>query len=308
MKLEELNLGLLKARPVIVPGGTDRLIRLVLVGCGGTGSWLAGGVARVAWELERMGRRVEVQFWDFDRVEAQNVPRQCFTPAEIGFYKAEVLALRYGGAWGIPIGAYLKPFEPGHSGLNNGYSYAYGNGYGYGSHQPVTVLLGAVDNAAARRVLAGTLESNANNRLAPALWWIDCGNSRSSCQVLVGTHNRGEELREAFNLSCNALPSPALQHPELLQPLSEELPDARQRMSCAELVAANVQSMTINKLAAALAEDALVRLLTGKLTYFAAYANQESCTVRARYTNPEEVAAVIGKLPSFFSGGSHTAS
>lgn len=71
----ELNLGLLKAKPVVVPGGSDRIIRLVLVGCGGTGSWLAGGIARVAWELQRMGRQVEVQFWDFDKVEPKNVPR-----------------------------------------------------------------------------------------------------------------------------------------------------------------------------------------------------------------------------------------
>jgi hypothetical protein len=72
-------------------------------------------------------------------------------------------------------------------------------------------------------------------------------------------------------------------------------------MSCAELVAANAQSMTINKLASSLAEDMLVRLLTGKLTYFAVYTDQESGTSRANYTNPSEVAKVLGKTSDFFS-------
>ena len=285
-------MGLLKAKPVIVPGGADRPIHLVLVGCGGTGSHLAGGVARVAWELARMGRKVEVHLWDFDRVEAQNVPLQCFTPGEIGLYKAEVLALRYGAAWGIGITAHLTPFDPNHIERSEH--------YGYSANRPLTIILGAVDNAAARREMAQVLENNRNSRQAPHFWWVDTGNSRSSCQVLIGTHNRASELEEAFSLSCNALPSPSLQHPELLQPLPEELPDAPSKMSCAELIAANVQSLTINKLAASLAEDALIRLLTGKLTYFAAYADQESCTVRARYTNPDEVARVIGQSPAFF--------
>ncbi|HEX2909887.1 MAG TPA: ThiF family adenylyltransferase [Chloroflexia bacterium] len=283
---------MLRSKPVIVPGGSDRLVRLVLVGCGGTGSWLSGGIARVAWELQRMGRQVEVQFWDFDKIEPQNVPRQCFSPAEIGLHKAEVLALRYGAAWGIPITTYLQPFDPRKLGL--------GDHYGYSYNRPVTILLGAVDNAAARRTLAQALDSNENNRQAPAIWHIDCGNSKSSCQVLIGSHNKVEDLREAFSLSCNALPSPTLQHPELLDPLPEELPGAGERMSCAELVAVNAQSMTINKLAASLAEEVLVRLLTGKLTYFAVYADQESGTVRARYTNPDEIAAAIGKTAAFF--------
>ncbi len=290
MTLPELNLGLLRAKPVVTPGGENRLIKLVLVGCGGTGSWLGGGIARVAWELKRMGRQVEVQFWDFDRVEPQNVPRQLFTPCEIGLYKAEALALRYSAAWGINIAAYTHPFDA---------SRLQVKGYYYSHSQPLTILLGAVDNANARRSIAATLENNDRN--APSKWWLDCGNSKSSCQVLIGTHNQPEELREAFTLSCNALPSPVLQHPELLEPLPEELPGTSGKLSCAELVAANAQSMTINKLASSLAEDMLIRLLTGKLTYFAAYANQESGTATARYTNPCEVAAVIGKTQAFFT-------
>jgi hypothetical protein len=100
MGLTELNLGLLHAKPVVLPGGENRLTKLVLVGCGGIGSWLSGGVARIAWELKRMGRPVEVQFWDFDRVTQQNIPRQGFTTGDIGLYKAEALALRFSGTWG----------------------------------------------------------------------------------------------------------------------------------------------------------------------------------------------------------------
>jgi PRTRC genetic system ThiF family protein len=295
MDITKLNLGLLQAKPVVLPGGEDRLTKLVLVGCGGTGSWLAGGIARIAWELKRIGRQVEVQFWDFDRVEPKNIPRQAFTGSEVGLYKAEALALRYSGAWAINIAAYLQPFEP---------DRLQPHGYYYSYNPPLTIILGAVDNAKARRSIAQALENNSPR--APARWWVDCGNSKASCQVLVGTHNKTDELREAFSLSCNALPSPVLQHPELLDPLPEEFNGASGRMSCAELVAANAQSMTINKLAASLAEDILIRLLTGKLTHFAVYADQESGTARARYTNPTEVAAVLGKTQDFFTPGTHT--
>ena len=287
---QELNLGFLRAKPVLVATGNDKIIRLILVGCGGTGSHLASGIARIAYEIKRIGRKVEVQFWDFDRVEEKNVPRQNFSPGEIGKYKAEVLAFRYSAAWGIPISVYREPFDPDKLAKQ------------LPSFNTITILLGAVDNAAGRNNLAKALNSNQHLPTeAPRMWAIDAGNGKSHCQVLIGSHNRVEDLSKAFTLSCCALPSPYLQHPELLEPLPEELEEARNRMSCAELMEANAQSLTINALTATIANDALTRLITGKLNYFAAYADQPSCSVRARYTNPEEVAAAIGKTTAFFS-------
>jgi hypothetical protein len=56
---------------------SDRL-RLCLVGCGGTGSWLAPSVARIARLQRDQGREVEVAFYDHDHVEPKNIPRQHF--------------------------------------------------------------------------------------------------------------------------------------------------------------------------------------------------------------------------------------
>ncbi|MCP4517833.1 MAG: hypothetical protein GY824_21725, partial [Delftia sp.] len=79
-------------------------VNLVLVGCGGTGSFLALHLARLAWHArEQHGIEVALTFIDPDRVEARNVGRQNFVPAEIGACKAQSLASRYGLAFGLRI-------------------------------------------------------------------------------------------------------------------------------------------------------------------------------------------------------------
>lgn len=286
------SFGLVEAVAVAVPSGETRPIEFVLVGCGGTGSWLAPGVVRMAWEMSRMGRKVSVVFYDHDFVEEKNIPRQNFCFAELGMNKAEALALRLSAAWGVEIDVRGK-FDS----TNYKQTYSY-----YGDNSPLILFIGAVDNAAARTSLAQALENNAVNgrgEEAPRLWWIDCGNSKAHGQVLIGTHNRSENLRKAFLLGCNALPSPALQHPELLEPQPEELEDTS-RLSCAELTALNLQSLTINKLIASVAEDMLYRLLFGKLLHFAVYVSQEAATMKAKYTSQREVAKVLGVNPAKF--------
>src|SRR5690349_16668087 len=85
-KRKSLNLEYLDARKLVIPAVEN--INLVLIGCGGTGSWLAPTVARYARLLaENFDRDVKVTFVDPDRVEAKNVYRQNFAEAEIGLYK-----------------------------------------------------------------------------------------------------------------------------------------------------------------------------------------------------------------------------
>jgi len=83
---------------------------------------------------------------------------------------------------------------------------------------------------------------------------------------------------------CTALPSPALQHPELLKPL----PEGRKgtRMSCAQIAAANFQALTVNKQVAAHAAAMLRQLLTRELRYYAVYFDQASGTAHAKYITP----------------------
>src|SRR5436305_7506314 len=98
--MSQVDLSFMQAQPLFL-FQTQR-IALYLVGTGGTGSYLARHVARLAWILQSQYRKtVSVTFIDPDYVEATNVLRQDFCQAEIGLPKARALALRYTAAYGI---------------------------------------------------------------------------------------------------------------------------------------------------------------------------------------------------------------
>ena len=115
--------------------------------------------------------------------------------------------------------------------------------------------------------------------------------------MLLGSAATLAELQQAFPVTtvCHQLPSPALQHPELLQPLPEEL--AAHELDCADLTRANTQALMINQRVAAEAADFLVRLTTGGLTRFATYFDLDSGSARSKYITPEAIANVVSKTP-----------
>src|SRR6266849_7082787 len=106
----ELDLSYAQALPVL-PFQAE-CIKLLVVGLGGTGSFLARHVACLVWLLRSAGKEVHLTFVDPDIVEAGNIPRQNFCPAEIGRYKAEALAERYTRDFGMAIGCIPTRFSP----------------------------------------------------------------------------------------------------------------------------------------------------------------------------------------------------
>ena len=123
---------------------TERCV-VILAGCGGTGSFLALHLARLAYHLhETRGLRLPLVFVDPDAVEPKNLGRQNFAPAEVGRNKAQALAWRYNLAFGLDIAAQPERFDPAavYAGAR------YGVDYGHWA-----LLIGAVDNVAGRRSL-----------------------------------------------------------------------------------------------------------------------------------------------------------
>jgi PRTRC genetic system ThiF family protein len=267
-------------------------VRFILVGCGGTGGWLAPDIARLHSELARAGRTVSTTFVDYDRVEPKNIPRQNFCHAEIGLYKSTALAARLTAAWNVPIVAVKERFSVEMVDEN----------MGWGRHKrtdELVLLLGCVDGATGRRALARALHNN-YDFMPHYVWWLDCGNAAESGQVLLGSAPTKAHLRGAFTSAkvCKALPSPALQAPELLKKKPEELTDTN--LSCAELMERNEQSLMVNKQAACVAARYAFRLTTGRaLKYFATYFDQETGAEQSRYVTPEAVARVV-KMPTEF--------
>ena len=80
----------------------------------GTGAQWVRSITRVVYALKRAHRSAPwVKFIDPDRVEAHNVGRQLFTPANVGLSKAEVLARRFNYALGLDIAWFPEPLDCG---------------------------------------------------------------------------------------------------------------------------------------------------------------------------------------------------
>lgn len=277
-----LDLSFARAAPVL-PKEFNK-VKIFIIGGGGTGSYAAFGIARLAFELERIGKATQITIIDPDRVESGNIPRSNFCAAEIGRFKAQTLAERILLAWGLEIAHinekldYEKHIKPG------------GNGF-----KELTILVGCVDNHLARREIHRALhESNRYiSRDVPEMWWIDGGNGKSSGQVLIGSSVKKDKPKNYFTTStiCKKLPAPSVIHPELLE--NQEIPQKREkieRLSCPELVRLGEQSLNINsRVAVEIGETLTELLLTNSLRRFATYFDLESGTSHSHYCTPEHI-------------------
>jgi PRTRC genetic system ThiF family protein len=269
-----LNHDLITAMPVVLKPYTH--LHLWIVGCGGTGSFLVQLVCRIARELIRSGKSVDLTLFDPDLVEARNITRQCFCEAEIGLNKAQALVARYSLAWGLPIAVIPEPFK-GH----------------WVARTALTVLLGCVDNGAARRELANALDLANYYPDTPNAWWIDGGNHHHSGQVLVGStlSTNPDDFQFHSELGCLKLPAPSIQAPELL--LDPVVKQSHPPLSCAEVTTLEEQGLLVNPQTAILMAQMLAELLTGKLKRLATYFDLTSGMMRSDYTTQ---AAIIQGL------------
>lgn len=276
---------------VVVPRQLET-IHLVQVGAGGTGSWTAPNVCRLAAVLQsELNRKVRVYLIDPDVVESGNVPRSNFTYAEVGQPKALTLARRYSQAWGIKITAINKRFRRNMLWLDE-------------IGEPhLTILIGCVDNYKARREMHRALrEARAGDGEITNCWYLDAGNDLNTGQVLLGNSFSPEQLSNAFpcRTMCQALPSPALQFPDLVKPTVAAAP--RSELSCRQLMLLNEQSLVVNQRVASEIGDFLMRLLlTNDLQRFATFFNLHAGTTTSSYVTPELVARSIGKTAAFLN-------
>jgi PRTRC genetic system ThiF family protein len=281
----------LKKKPLLL--GHFDSVHLCLVGCGGTGSWVAQDLARFALTLKTMGVEVNLTFVDPDIVETATVFRQNFCFAEVGLNKAETLALRLSAGWGVEVHAQPAPFD---------------RKMAFAHSADLVIVIGCVDNAAARTAIAATLDQRGawegvNWRYDPSagpmrIWWLDLGNSKESGQALLGSTCQPARLKNAFPLPdrCGALPAPSLQHPELLEPRPEELSPEKSGLSCEEMAARNAQSLVINRTVADLGAAYLVKLLfeppaDEALMCYASYVDMRSLSMRSKPILPETLEA-----------------
>ncbi len=265
--MDELNFE--QPLELILP--VEKHITLMLVGCGGTGSWLAPAVARIGKILiERFNREVSIYFIDPDVVEEKNIYRQNFCAAEIEANKAETLAQRHGLAWGIEINAMSRKYKDviySIRDLNH------------------AIVIGCVDRTSARVEIAESMQHHDMGA------WLDCGNSESYGQILLGVKSSAKDL---FSIpgKCGGLPLPSHQHPELVKEpeINKSVAQPSSTLSCADMAMQDSQGLAINQCMAAEAADYLVRMLiTKNLKKFATYIDLESGTTRSKYITEKAV-------------------
>jgi PRTRC genetic system ThiF family protein len=247
-------------------------VSLILVGCGGTGSWLAPIIVRTARLLiEKFNKTVRVVFVDPDTVEPKNCYRQNFAEFEVGQNKAEALAIRYGLAWGVNVLAFTSPFDADLDRLLSDERQTY-----YG----LSVVIGCVDNAKARTEIQRYIAEKSG--YGAACWWLDCGNDKHSGQVLVGGFNKkGDETVFPIPDYCARLPLPSDQHPELLTSESVDM-EPESNLSCADLALRGAQGLAVNQQVAAIAGDYLLQMLVyGSLTHFQTYFDHKTGSMRS---------------------------
>lgn len=243
--------------------------RIAVVGCGGTGGFVAEGLCRLL-----IGKDTPIILIDGDIVEPPNLLRQNFYKEDVGSYKSEALAKRLSRKYNRLIGYSVLPFD---GELEE-------RSFGRDMYTPLIngLIIGCVDSPESRRaILYGARYYN---------WWLDAGNGFSSGQVLIGNASSIDELSASFdddNGFVHKLPMPSLQLPSLLVPQTVDEPAP---MDCAEAVEANDQSPVINQAMATLILEFVYRFLNGNLTWMGAYIDLEAGTRQVVPARPETVA------------------
>ena len=230
-----------------------------LVGTGGTGSYLAQSLARLAYHARTKGIRVHLTFVDPDRVEEKNVGRQLFTPADaaLGLPKVEVVGKRLNMALGLDIAWIVEPFNHDKHGDR------------YGSQ----VVISCVDNHLARRELHQTRGI-----------LIGAGNYLDGGQIVIGNTPDAELMRQHLDGKEGKyayLPKEGLLFPSLLEP-EARTPESQPALSCAELVLRGEQDVLINDWMACVVGQYVAALLRRQpIRTFASFIRLDGMSIRS---------------------------
>ena len=242
--------------------GYNPELNVELIGCGGTGAYVAEQVCRLQQQMP--GRLTLI---DHDLVEPHNLLRQNFLPADIDKPKSKVLAERLSNAFQRKIEYSTTKLTT--KTVNQSQYHSRSN----------TIMVGCVDNAAARAAMH--LEISRSS----CLWLIDSGNDSNWGQILIG--NQFQQRRQSHqDETCYKAPAPLLQRPDLLETPDQPEPTPQ---DCAEAVINQDQSPVINQVMASLVVQTLFLIKTAACTYMALYIDLPNGSVRPVPASQENI-------------------
>ena len=162
---------------------TDRPVKIVMIGAGGTGGHIAPHLYRLLYALDRPVRFI---ICDGDIVEEKNLVRQNFTEADLGLNKARVAAERYSNVFGLET-SYVPDFIESVERLEELVTPKIWRAGTYGAEtiSEQVILIGAVDNNRSRQLCHEVFLNTEE------LIYIDSGNGEYTGQVVCGIRRYG---------------------------------------------------------------------------------------------------------------------
>ena len=148
-------------------------ITVLVIGCGGTGSYVIANLVSLHLYLIHTGRPgLNVFVMDDDIVTEANVGRQLFTPSDIGEYKVNAVLDRYNEEFGLRWIGIPKRFEDDSDEIN------------------ANIVFSCVDSISSRKKICKSWSAKSNRywrEYERKHFLIDCGNGYDYGQVIVSS-------------------------------------------------------------------------------------------------------------------------
>jgi PRTRC genetic system ThiF family protein len=245
---EELVMEIHRIHPELL----QRQVRVLVVGCGGTGSAVVAGLPYLHQALMARGHPggLHVTVMDGETISPTNCIRQPFTRSEIGLNKAVVLVNRLNMFWGLKWEAVPAHLKPGRY-ISRSYS---------GDDLRAHVVVGCVDTRAARAAIR-----DAVSNWSTVSYWLDLGNNADSGQFILS-----EPLNERNRRSRLRLRTATELYPEIC----DQALDSDGEPSCSAIEALERQEPFVNSTLAQHALALLGRLFRyGEINYHGGFVN-----------------------------------
>lgn len=157
----------------------DHVIHVLVVGAGGTGSQVMQGLARINTALRGLYKQgIHVTLIDDDTVSQANLGRQLFAPQDIGRAKSEVIVERINRFFGFDFHAIQDKFSAYANKINN-----------------TRLIISCTDTVKSRMEI-----DNAIHKERYSGYWIDCGNTRTTGQVILSNNEKNGKINNIFEL------------------------------------------------------------------------------------------------------------
>ena len=237
---------------MLIPELLRRPVRVLVVGCGGSGCAIAAGLPYLHQAMLVAGHPggLHVTVMDGDIISATNCVRQPFCSSEVGLAKSVVMVSRLNLFWGVHWTA-----VPEHLTAQSDIA-------------SFDVVIGCVDTRAARQLIHDKIQGWRSH----VAYWLDLGNSAETGQFVLGQPLNSRNRRSADRLRT----APEL-FPEIVQ---ESLEDDRVP-SCSALEALERQEPFVNQALAYHALALLTRLFRyGRIEHHGAFVNVRESRVQ----------------------------